>query len=137
MNKITIGIIFLLLFIISCADQIVSTCSDDLPGPGFNASFSSIQENVLTPNCARSGCHTGSNPPEGLDLASGKSYTSLVNTPSQQSNLLRVKPGSSSESWMIKKLKAEGTSVMPVGLPLTQAVIDTIMKWIDQGAQND
>ena len=137
MNKITIGIIFLLLFIVSCADQIVSTCSDDSPGPGFNASFSSIQENVLTPNCARSGCHTGSNPPEGLDLSSGKSYTSLVNTPSQQSNLLRVKPGSSSESWMIKKLKAEGTSVMPVGLPLTPAVIDTIMKWIDQGAQND
>ena len=137
MNKIFVLFIFSMVFLISCTDQIVSTCDDEIPEAGLNASLSSIQEYILTPNCAKSGCHIGSNAPEGLDLSQGQSYGNLVSISSQQSGLLLVDPGSSTNSWIVKKLNAEGTSLMPPGLALSTAEIDTIKKWIDLGAQND
>ena len=137
MKKFYLILPLLLILSISCADQIVSTCGDELPDPGFTATFSSIQEYVLTPNCAVSGCHVGSNPPEGLDLSAGKSYDNLVSVASQQSSLLLVDPGISSDSWIIKKVTADGTSLMPPGSPLSAAVVDSIKKWIDEGADND
>ena len=137
MKQIAIIIIFLLLFIISCADQIVSSCDPDIPDRSFAAKLSSIQEFVFTTNCALSGCHTGSNPPMGLNLSEGKSYSQLVNIVSNQSSLLRIKPEQSQESWLVRKLRAEGTSVMPPSGKLTTAVIDTIIMWIDNGALDD
>jgi hypothetical protein len=137
MKKLYLILPILLILSISCADQIVSNCEEELPDPGFTATFSSIQEYVLTPNCASSGCHVGTNSPEGLDLSAGKSYANLVNVASQQSNLLLVDPGVSSDSWIIKKLTADGTSLMPPGSSLNTVVIDSIKKWIDEGARDD
>jgi hypothetical protein len=137
MKKLLLSSIIFTFFFISCADQIVTTCEDESPNPGLRANFSSIQEFIITPNCALSGCHSGPNPDEGLDLSAGKSYDNLVNIASRQSSLLLVKPGSSSESWMIKKLDAENTSLMPPGSALSRAEIDTIKKWINTGAEND
>jgi hypothetical protein len=66
------------------------------------------------------------------------SYGNLVNVASNESALLRVKPGASSESWLIRKLEGDGTTRMPlIGGSLTAAEIDTIRAWIDRGANNE
>ncbi len=137
MKQIMLIALFTGLMMASCSDQIVSSCDDEDVDPGLTATFSSIQSLVITPNCARSGCHVGQNPPEGLNLSAEVSYGNLVDAASRQSSLLLVNPGNSSQSWIINKLNADGTSLMPPGLPLNSAEIDTIIKWIDQGAKND
>ena len=128
-----------LLFALSaCSDQIVSSCDTAAPPPFLMAKLSSIQEKILTPNCAVSGCHSGEFPQQNMSLEAGKSYGNLVNVASNESALLRIKPGASSESWLIRKLEGDGTTRMPlIGDPLTPAEIDTIRAWIDRGANND
>jgi hypothetical protein len=80
------------------------------------------------------------NPPATIKLilTAGNAYANLVNVPSiQMQSILRVKPGDSNNSWLIKKLRAEGTTVMPPNGQLSVAIIDSIAKWIDKGAAND
>ena len=126
------------LFFSACADQIVDSCGEVAGNGGLKARFSSIQQYILTPRCATAGCHAGSQPPENMSLEAGMSYNNLVNTASNQSVLLRVKPGSSMESWLIRKLEGDGTTRMPLtGQQLSLAEIDTIRMWIDLGAIND
>jgi len=132
-----LGMSVCLLFY-ACTDQIVDSCEEVSENGGFEARFSSIQQNVLTPRCAIGGCHSGSQPPENLSLEAGMSYNNLVNVASNQSALMRVKPGSSMESWLIRKLEGNGTTRMPqTGQQLSMAEIDTIRVWIDRGAKND
>jgi len=136
-SMLLILIAFLLVFN-ACSDQIVSSCDTNSPPPAFVAKFSAIQEKILTPNCAIPGCHAGEFPQQNMSLESGMSYGNLVNVASNESALLRVKPGASSESWLIRKLEGDGTTRMPlIGDPLTPAEIDTIRAWIDRGANND
>lgn len=100
--------------------------------------FSEIQKNVFNTSCALSGCHAGSNPKQGMSLEAGKAFGQLVNVNSKESPAMkRVKPGDSANSWIIKKLRANGTSVMPPAGMLASTTIDSIAKWIDRGAQND
>jgi hypothetical protein len=49
----------------------------------------------------------------------------------------RVKTGDSENSWLIKKLKAEGTSIMPPVGQLSASVVDTVALWINKGAEDD
>src|SRR5215467_13320092 len=63
-------------------------------GGALTATFSSIQANVFTPNCAISGCHSGAAAPHGLRLDEGRSYALLVGVPSAEvPPLMRVNPG--------------------------------------------
>jgi hypothetical protein len=135
--KILFIVIFILAFLISCEEHIVSDCETVSPPKGLQATLSSIQENVFNPNCTTAGCHSGTNPPENLLLTSGQSYSNLVGRRSNQSLLYRVKAGESENSWLIKKLKGEGTSIMPPTGQLSASVIDTIALWIDNGAGNN
>jgi len=120
-------------------------CENSIEGPedeidnggstGLSATFSSIQQQVFTPSCAIPACHGGSQPP---DLTSGNSYNNLVNIASTQNpSLSRVKPGDSANSWLIRKLTGNGTSLMPPAGQLPQATIDSIKLWIDNGAVNN
>ena len=131
------NLLLILFLLVACTDDITSPADSDSPASGLTASFSSIQELIFSSNCARSGCHSGATPREGLNLTSGNSYSNLVGVASNQSNLLRVKAGSSSESWLVKKITADGTSIMPPSGSLMQATIDTIITWIDRGALNN
>jgi uncharacterized protein (TIGR03118 family) len=107
--------------------------------------LSQIQTSVFTPKC--SGCHNGSNPPNGalpgsMNLTAGNSFAALVNVASQQqAALMRVKPGDPANSYIIHKLEgAAGItgSRMPFGGPfLDQATIDQIKSWITSGAPNN
>jgi hypothetical protein len=131
-------VFFLLLFLITACESLIEGPEDELKNGGSNGIhpiFSSIQEKVLTPACALSGCHGGSQNP---NLSAGQAYDNLVNKASiENPSVLRVKPGESTSSLLIKKLRGDGTSVMPPSGQLTQATIDSIIVWIDNGALNN
>jgi len=123
------------------------SCSSDNPTepPQNTASqapsskLSDIQTKVFNVSCALSGCHGSTNNQAGLSLTAGNSYSNLVNV---QSFLFpqfkRVLPDSSSKSLIIKILKGEVSPRMPFNrTPLSNAVIDSIAKWIDNGALNN
>ena len=107
--------------------------------------LSQIQASVFTAKC--SGCHNGSNPPNGAlpgsqNLTAGNSFAALVNVASlEQPALLRVKPGDPANSYLIQKLEGSaGISGqrMPLGGPyLDQATIDQVKSWITSGAPNN
>jgi hypothetical protein len=122
-------------------------CSSDSPLEPINqkppsnikmSKFSNLQKNVFNNSCAVSGCHVLPNPQAFLLLSTGNAYSNLVNVNStQRQSMLRVKPGDSNNSWLMKKLRAEGTTVMPPNGQLSAALIDSIARWIDLGAAND
>jgi hypothetical protein len=130
-------LVLALIFYLACDEHIVSDCETTPPPKALQATLSSIQDNVLTPSCATTGCHSGSNPSEGLLLTSGQSYAALVGVRSNQSTLDHVRAGESENSWIIKKMTAEGTSLMPPAGQLIPAVIDTVALWIDNGAEDN
>lgn len=135
-------LILISLAFFSCSDGIVSECETDDTAMQVEATLSDIQAKVFNPTCATSGCHDtqGANIITGLDLSEGKSLEALVNKRGFQSSLSHVTPGDAENSWLIKKIKGEGTSIMPpanAGLPLSQSVIDSIAVWINNGALNN
>ena len=75
----------------------------------------------------------------GLILESNVAYGELVGVLSTtEPTLMRVQAGNSSNSVLIKILKGEITPRMPKdGNPLSAATIDSIAKWIDNGALNN
>ena len=101
--------------------------------------LSEIQDNVFTQTCALSGCHGPTNNQANLLLTDGNSFTNLVNVQGQLfPQFKRVVPDSSSKSLLIKILKGEVLPRMPLNRdPLSTAVIDSIAKWIDNGALNN
>jgi hypothetical protein len=117
-------------------------CSEDTPlepPPPSNdlSAFSEIQKQVFDVSCVS--CHSGSTPQGGLDLSAANSYTQLVEVtsnlvPSQK----RVDRNNSSESVLVRILRGDVSPRMPVGgAPLSSATIDSIAKWIDEGALNN
>jgi hypothetical protein len=116
-------------------------CEDSIQGPddektdNMKATFSSIQANVFSPTCALSGCHGGSQNP---NLSAGNAYNNLVNKASAlDPSMVLVKPGDSSNSFLMKLLRGDGTSVMPPSGKLSSAKIDSIALWINNGALNN
>jgi hypothetical protein len=124
---------------------------DGTPGGDFEATFTvsslqptlqSIQDNVFTPTCSTSGCHSGpasSTLPSGMDLTDANaSFDSLVGVASlEMPGLQRVEAGDPDGSYLIQKL--EGTASegarMPFGGPfLKPGIIDVIRQWIADGA---
>ena len=134
-----IAIIIVATFI-SCEDQIVNQCDEKEVESGEKlSSLSAIQKNVFNVSCATSGCHSGNNPAANLNLEDGKSYTNLVNINSLlHPGEKRVVPSNSTASILIKSLRGEISTKMPLGAsPLSNAVIDSIALWIDNGALNN
>ena len=126
-----------LMFVLACEDSIQGP--EDEPvngGPGnMRANFSSIQAEVFSKSCATPACHGGTQDPT---LTSGQAYNNLVNVTSLQNpSLVRVKPGDSNNSYLMKKLTGDGTSIMPPSGQLSNAKIDSIALWINNGALND
>ena len=127
---------------------LIAGCSEDTPlqpAPPDNqpavklSTFSEIQRQVFTPSCAMSGCHADVNPAASLNLTSGNSYNELVDQISlKDPSKKRVDPGSSAESVLVLILRGTVTPRMPYQAPaLSAATIDSIAKWIDEGALNN
>ena len=129
-----IGIV--LLLITTGCENLIEGPEDEIENGGTNrleATFSSIQTNVFSTTCAVSGCHNGTQNP---NLSAGLAYNNLVNKASiQNPSMVRVKPGESDNSYLIKKLTGDGTTRMPLNRQqLSQATIDSIALWINNGA---
>ena len=138
---------FILLLLIPLALALFSGCSSDNPtepDPTPNTTaplskLSDIQAKVFTQNCTSSGCHGNTNNQASLLLTDGSSYANLVSIQSVlYPQFTRVQPGNSTNSLLIKILKGEVSPRMPLNrTSLSAAVIDSIAKWIDNGALNN
>ena len=108
------------------------------PLTGLQPTLASIQDNILTVNCAVPGCHGGAGAQQGLQLDPGFSYGNLYHVPSPRDpNLIRVVPGDPDASFIIQKLQGTQTlgDRMPDGGPyLTTAEVNVIIQWIQDGA---
>ncbi len=137
MFKLLLIISILLIIIIGCTETNISESEPD-PSVPFSK-FSSLQEMVFTPRCDKPGCHGNTNNQADLFLGEGLAFQSLVGVPSLLfPQMTRVIPDSSSKSLLIKILKGEVSPRMPLdGGFLSDAVIDTIATWIDNGALNN
>ena len=126
-----------LLLAAGCAEKIVSECELEGAGrtQGIATRFSAIQSGLFNVHCALSGCHAGPAPAMSLDLTPLRAYAQLVEAPSREMPALKlVEPGSSSSSFLMKKLLGEETSIMPPSGAIAAAVIDSVAAWIDAGA---
>jgi hypothetical protein len=139
MYKLLLTFLILFVIIIGCTETNISE-PETKPDPSLPFSkFSSIQEKVFSPRCDRPGCHGTTNTQANLLLGEGEAYQNLVGVQSIIFPVLkRVLPDSSSQSLLIKILKGEVSPRMPLeGDFLSDAVIDSIAKWIDDGAINN
>ena len=138
MNRVKI-----FLILVSIAVTKIS-CSKDTPleppPPATKLStFSEIQKQVFDGGCNTAGCHSGGNPAANLNLTAANSYNQLVEinsvlVPTQK----RVNRNNSSESVLVQILRGNVSPRMPYGgTPLSAATIDSIAKWIDEGALNN
>ncbi|NNG15282.1 MAG: hypothetical protein HKM89_02295 [Gemmatimonadales bacterium] len=114
------------------------------PGPPATATLSGDVQPIFTANCALSGCHAGANPTLGLNLSSGLAFQNIVDVPSIESPLLRVRPLRPDSSYLVHKVQGTQLSVggsggrmPPIGGDLTQAEIDLIRAWITDGAEDN
>jgi hypothetical protein len=89
-------------------------------------------------------CHLTGDEAFGMALHPGAAYKSLVNVPSAESPLLRVKPGKPDESYLVHKLEGTQSAVGGKGLqmpidsgPLSRQEIEMIRAWIAAGARDD
>ncbi len=113
--------------------------SEDDINPQLEPTLSSIQTNIFDLNCALSGCHTGSNPPQGMNLSAGQAFSNIVNVTSKEiSTLSRINPGNPEQSYLYLKVLGDPSimfSRMPIGrTPLSVEEIDVIRRWIEAGA---
>ncbi len=115
------------------------TQSPDTGASGESSSlFTRIQDEILTPECATSGCHNGTSSPLGLNLVAGKAYDKLYEKPSNQvDGLLLVEPSNADASYLVHKIdgSAGGGAQMPLYKPpLSADQIDLVKQWINEGA---
>lgn len=110
-----------------------------------------IQENILTPSCATSGCHASTTDAtytqHNLILSAATAYENLVNKAAKNAaaladGLLRVKPSDFAKSLLYQKTDCQAGqtankygSTMPLGSQyLTFGQIEFIKQWINKGA---
>lgn len=129
----------LIVFFYSCADH-------GLP----DSSFDLLQNKILTPSCATSGCHASKNDAtfsqHELVLEKSVAFSNLVNvksknTKAQADGLLRVKPSQPEGSLFLHKLylfdhhASDYGNPMPLGLKkLSLGQLEFIEQWISAGA---
>ncbi|GAB3492751.1 hypothetical protein GCM10027341_07210 [Spirosoma knui] len=148
-NVTRFGLSALALAFSLSACQKSGTAVDD---PDAMASFDLIQQRILTPSCATSGCHASEKDADflqhGLVLAAGVAYQNLVeaepkNSAAKADGLKRVKPFASLESLLYHKLsvaqnhhsgKQYGNPMPLGGNPLSDGQVEFVRRWIEAGA---
>lgn len=141
------GVMALLLTLVSCTKT-----TPEAPAPVEVSSFDLIQQKILTPSCATSGCHLSDKDityiQHGLVLAAGVAYQNLVgvdpkNSDAKTDGLKRVKAYASLESLLYHKLSTSAShhagrqygNPMPLGgTALPDGQIEFVRRWIEAGA---
>jgi hypothetical protein len=127
-----IAISVLIMYFVSCKDQIADPNSNPVVFPSSKVSFAEHVQPLFTSRCAFSGCHAGSNPTGGLDLTS-PAYSNLMN---HQPRL--VIAGVSNSSLVIQRLDGRIPPQMPYNAqPINSNQLAGMKKWIDEGALNN
>jgi hypothetical protein len=105
-----------------------------------SATFEQIQRRVFgARGCRVETCH-GSARSGGLDLRVGAAHAALVGAAATGApGSLRVVPGDSAESFLVRKLAGvlapgEGDRMPSVGRPVSALELDLVRAWIDAGA---
>jgi hypothetical protein len=126
----------------------MESCNKSGDSSGVKDTWTIIQDNILSPTCATSGCHASTSDPyysqHNLVLSSAVAYESLINTAplnaaAKAAGLLRVKAGDYENSLLYQKVDCRATShygaLMPLGGPnLSFGQIEFIKQWIIKGA---
>jgi hypothetical protein len=151
--KITYYVILSSLSLFACSKSAVDTPVSPISQTATINSFDLLQDKLLSPSCATSGCHLSvqdaSYAQHGLVLAKGLAYGNLIGTTPKNSvavanKLQRVKKFSSAESLLFHKLNWDLShhvtwlimeSPMPLGgKPVSKGQLDFVQKWIEAGA---
>lgn len=103
----------------------------------FTIDYQSAIQGIFDNNCVQ--CHEGKNPPGGLDLSPGGSWSHLINIPSAQNGtFIRVIPDRPLSSLLFLKINCDTPGVgarMPFGGdPLSEDEQALILDWISEGA---
>ncbi len=140
MRQIIVAAFLGLFGLMGCAGEIDESAptvfEPQEPGPGqkeMRARFSSIADTVFRTSCALSGCHNGTQRP---NLTPNVAYNNIVNIPSSAGDDY-IEPGDPNRSYLYRKITGNNIfgDRMPRGRPpLSQAKIDSIRKWILDGA---
>jgi hypothetical protein len=126
----------------------MESCTKNTKSTSAKDTWTIIQDNILTPTCATSGCHSSTSDANyvqhNLLLTSATAYDNLINTTSKNAaaktaGLVRVKPGDHISSLLYQKIDCQTTaqygSLMPLGKAnLTLGQIEFIKQWIHKGA---
>jgi hypothetical protein len=112
-----------------------SGSSEAPPAPACKPEFSSIQERILTPACATSGCHTANERAGRLSLAAGtEPFAELVGGKSSIcAGKILVVPGAPERSFLYEKITAAPPSCgahMPIVVDLPADQKECIRAWI-------
>ena len=126
---------------------LVSGCGDkEADGPPAEPNLVPLTvQSIFTTNCAKSGCHAGSSPQQGMNLSENTAYGAIVNiTSNEKSTVKRIKPGDPDNSYLVQKIEGAVTITgdrMPKdqgasgpGGYLTQTDIDSVRAWVTAGA---
>jgi len=107
----------------------------------LDPTLTTIDEEVFQGSCAFESCHGGANPEAGLDLSSAAAaFTSLIDVPGEESDVVRVVPGDPDNSLLYQVLLTSlGPDLrqMPIGDQLPDIEIEAIRQWIEDGAENN
>lgn len=104
------------------------------------ASFTRVQDEILTPSCAFTSCHAASSGSAGLDLTAGAAYESLIDAPARDAaGETLVVPGDALASYLRSKCADEDDIIgdaMPIGSEggLDAERLALLTAWIDAGA---
>ncbi len=133
-SRLFLMLVTLSLFVSCSEDQTTAPPTTNAP----LAKFSDIKAKVFV-NCVGAQCHSSAGNQGNLVLESSVAFNNLVGVQSVLfPQFKRVEAGNSANSLIIKILKGEVSPRMPLnGSPLPVATIDSIAKWIDQGALNN
>jgi hypothetical protein len=113
----------------------LSACTRADPGPACTPDPASIQDRILTPSCALSGCHSANDSAGRLSLArENDPLAQMVNAPASGcSGRVLVVPGAPERSLLYEKLTASPPSCgahMPVASDLPAAQKECVRAWI-------
>ena len=145
-----LALLFVLVYFLPSCKQ------ENLGEPKNEVTFKVIQDQILTPSCALSGCHQsatdGSFQQHKLILSEGNSYQNLinkipVNIAAAKANMLLVKPNDAEKSFLFHKIFCDSYihksnenfgDQMPLGGNiLTKGQVELVKRWINTGALKD
>ena len=150
--KNTLYVILFSVSLFACSKSTVDVPVSPISQAATINSFDLLQDKLLSPSCATSGCHLSiqdaSYAQHGLVLTKGLAYGNLIGTTPKNSvavanKLQRVKKFSSAESLLFHKLNwdlshhaaANYGAPMPLGgKPVSKGQLDFVQKWIEVGA---